>query len=166
MSLGAPLVRKVEPKKWVLESGFVLGGSVERTKADEYEPCLGGYAYVGRGLGEHFEFGILPYGYIYSDYAKMGALFIPVKWDPLPYDKAKHVVLFAGPVLYADSGGYLDRGLGPAGTIGIFPLSRRSKPEKPKGEMKPGDQTLLHEWAVILDRRPDPQEWAQPSGAG
>lgn len=54
----------------------------------------------------------------------------------------------------------------PGNLIGIFPVSRRGKPEKPKREMGPGDQALLHEWAVILERRPEPQEWAEPVGAG
>jgi hypothetical protein len=50
----------------------------------------------------------------------------------------------------------------PGNLIGIFPLpSRRRKPEKAKEDMGPGDQALMHEWADVLERRPEPQEWAQ-----
>ncbi len=112
VSLGTPLVCKVEPKTWIIEGGggLVISGFHETWG-------WGGYAYVGRGLGEHFEIGILPYGYILADYNYAGALFVPVKWDPFAYERPFHWIFFLGPVLYYT---YLDTfsefGLG--GTIG------------------------------------------------
>jgi hypothetical protein len=68
------------------------------------DESFGGYTYLGRGLGEHFEVGILPYGYISNDESWVGALFVPLKFNPFPYDFRAQLTLFAGPVLYAVTG--------------------------------------------------------------
>lgn len=110
VSFGTPLARKVEPNRWILEAGGGLGTTDPRAEAISW----GGYAYVGRGLGEHFEIGILPYYYTFNG-DQVGALCVPVKWDPFNYDKPLHVTFFAGPVLYTFSE---TMGLDAAGTIG------------------------------------------------
>jgi hypothetical protein len=94
VSLGTPLIRQVEPNSWTVEGGVGPGSMYPEN------PGLVGYAYVGRGLGEHFEIGILPYGYAFIDTGYVVALSVPVKWDPFAYESPFHMTFFAGPVLY------------------------------------------------------------------
>jgi hypothetical protein len=83
---------------------------------------VGGYAYIGRGLGEHFEIGILPCGYFASSepYPEaMGAFYVPIKFDPWPYDDIIHVVIYAGPGLCTSTNGVLPQELGTCGIAGL-----------------------------------------------
>ncbi len=105
VSLGTPLVRKIEPNRWIIEGGVGPGVMYDDTIG------LGGYAYVGRGLGKHFEIGILPYGYTFVDSLHVGALFVPVKWDPVAYERPLHLIFFTGPVLYTYYFDTLESGL-------------------------------------------------------
>ena len=94
VSLGTPLVRKIEQNSWIIEGGVGPGWVASDA------PGVGSYVYVGRGLGEHFEIGILPYGYVFVDTGYAVAFSVPVKWDPFAYESPFHMTFFAGPVLY------------------------------------------------------------------
>ncbi len=136
VSLGAPLVRKVEPNRWIFEAGGGPAVSASDT------PGWGAYAYVGRGLGEHFEIGILPYGYAFVDYGHLGALFVPVKWDPFVYEWPFHLIFFTGPVLYTYYFDTFDEsGLAWALGTGFFLVKRTAWP---------GDKVELYSSTSVL----------------
>lgn len=116
MTLGAPVIRPVEPGTWTLEGGVGPAGYTANAAAGTTGSKAGGlgYAYVGRALGKHFELGATCYTYPLSG-SQVGALFIPFKWDPLPHESPLHVILFGGPVFYTGNtlgGGTLALGTG------------------------------------------------------
>ena len=102
LTVGAPLVRKVEPDRLVLEAG---GGAAMAGSPSTFGAA--GYAYVGRSLGRHFEIGILP---TISSFGVDGepswSITLPVKWDPFPYEWPAHLVVFAGPAVAVFGGTY------------------------------------------------------------
>lgn len=107
LTFGAPLARKVEPNSLVVEAGagaamvsdpLVFGG--------------GGYAYVGRSLGKHFEIGVLPVILAFGLGAEpTWSITVPLKWDPFPYESPVHVLAFAGPSVNV---------IGEGGTLGAI----------------------------------------------
>ena len=96
LTLGAPLTRKVVPDSWVLEGA--VGGT------NFGSPGFAGYLYAGKSLGSHFEIGLLPYAYSFTDAVAL-ALTVPVRWDPFPLDWQVHLVPFLGPTIF---GGNVD----------------------------------------------------------
>ncbi len=105
LTLGAPLTRAVQPGTWTLEGGGGLGKD-----GDQVGPL--GYGYVGRALGEHFEIGASLYTYPVGT-GQAGALFVPLKWDPVAHQRALHWLLFGGPAVF---GGTVQGGTFVAGT--------------------------------------------------
>jgi hypothetical protein len=107
LTFGAPLARKVEPGSLVVEAG--VGAAMV------IDPLVfggGGYAYVGRSLGKHFEIGVLPVILAFGlDVEPSWSLTVPFKWDPFPYESPVHVLAFAGPSVTV---------LGEIGTLGAI----------------------------------------------
>lgn len=112
LTMGAPLARKVEPGKWTIEGG---AGVITGPKIASSGSTVGiaAYLYASRALGRHFEIGVLPYYYGYVP-LNVGAVYVPVKWDPFNYDFPFHLTLNAGPLLFVGttSGPTIAAGLG------------------------------------------------------
>ncbi len=93
LTVGAPLVRKVEPDSLVIEAG---GGGVMLGAGAGFGGA--GYAYVGRSIGKHFEIGILPTVAAFGAGSEPAwSITLPFKWDPLPYESPWHLLVFGGP---------------------------------------------------------------------
>lgn len=107
LTMGAPLVRRVEPDRWVLESGG--GATLAGPTAPGASPVFGttGYAYFGRALGKHFEIGLLPViSSLGSGAEAQWSITAPLKWDPFPHDWPTHLIVFAGPSVIVAGGTY------------------------------------------------------------
>jgi hypothetical protein len=98
LTMGAPLARRIEPDSWVIEAGGgVLAGDAGAQGL--------AWAYAGRAIGSHWEVGALGWAYGLGTEV-VGALALPVRWDPVPYERQLHVILGAGPlVFFADGAG-------------------------------------------------------------
>ena len=90
MTLGAPLMRRVEPGRWTVEAAAALTSQ---------GPGFAAHAYIGRALGRHFEIGLMPYGYNLEDLG-VGAVYVPIKWDPLAETSRFRWILHAGPAAF------------------------------------------------------------------
>ena len=106
LTVGAPLTRKVEPDRWVLEAGG--GAAVVGTGTAASAALRGaGYAYAGRALGKHFELGVLPVFYSLGSSAEpYWSITAPLRWDPFPYEWPTHLIVFAGPSVIVAGGTY------------------------------------------------------------
>jgi hypothetical protein len=106
LTVGAPLTRKVEPDRWVLEAG---GGAAVVGAGTAASAVLrgAGYAYAGRALGKHFELGVLPVFYSLGSSAEpYWSITAPLRWDPFPYEWPAHLLVFAGPSIIVAGGAY------------------------------------------------------------
>jgi hypothetical protein len=102
LTVGAPLVRKVEPDSLVVEAG---GGGTMAGAGASFGGM--GYAYIGRSIGKHFELGILPaFAVLGGGVAPGWSITLPFRWDPLPYESPLHVVVFGGPSVIVVDGTY------------------------------------------------------------
>ena len=107
LTFGAPLARKVEPGTLLVEAG---AGAV--MVVDPLVFGGGGYVYVGRSLGKHFEIGVMPVILAFGmDVEPSWSLTVPLKWDPFPYESPVHVLAFAGPSVIV---------IGEGGTVGAI----------------------------------------------
>ncbi len=102
-------------------------------------PGPSGYAYVGKSLGDHFEIGLLPYAYLFAG-GVAGSLFIPLRWDPFPYDWSLHLVPFVGPSAFWGT----VHGMGVTGGLGL------SWQALPWLELHTVGSTLLLDQAISL----------------
>ena len=95
LTVGSPLVRKVEPDQLVMEAG---GGGLMIGSGAAFGGA--GYLYVGRSLGKHVEIGILPVvAGVEGGSGLWWSLTAPVRWDPFPYEAPLHLIVFGGPSL-------------------------------------------------------------------
>jgi hypothetical protein len=116
LTLGAPLARRVEEDRWVLEAG---GGAMTSTSFDH---ALGmGYLYAGRAIGADVEVGMV--GWFLGDATGwIGAVTLPVEWDPLPRSWPVGILVGAAPGIFLSSDGGMEVGLVPNLGIVASPL--------------------------------------------
>ena len=100
LTVGAPLARKVEPGKVIVEGA---GGPLA-TSSTSGSMGFSSYLYAGKNLGKHFEIGLLPYIYRTfvggSGEVLAGVIAVPLKWDPFNYSLPFHLTVFAAPSFF------------------------------------------------------------------
>ena len=109
LTLGAPLTRRIEPGAVLVEAGAGAAG-MGSSSSSAIGPV--GYLYAGWPLGKKFELGILPYAYSLGG-SPLGAVTLPLRWDPFPYEWPVHLIVFAGPTVF------LMDSVSPAATAGL-----------------------------------------------
>jgi hypothetical protein len=116
LTLGAPLARRVEEDRWVLEAG---GGVMCPTS---FEGAAGmGYLYAGRGISTDVEAGLL--GWFVGDATGwIGAVTLPLEFDPLPRSWPVGILVGAAPGIFFSSDGDPEFGLVPNLGIVASPL--------------------------------------------
>ncbi|GEM_PF-6479856 len=101
LTVGAPLARKVEPGKLIVEGS---GGPLVASNTSG-NIGFSSYLYAGKNLGKHFEIGILPYFYhtflggLVGE-VQAGVIAVPLKWDPFNYSWPFHLTIYAAPSLF------------------------------------------------------------------
>jgi hypothetical protein len=111
LTIGAPVVRRLQPNAVSVEAGAAFGN--DDTSAV--------YGYAGVSMMDFAEIGLLPF-YFKEGESDWGRLFIPFRIDPLPYQSPVHISAFTGPVLksYDFSSWTLHSGFG----FSIYPSDR------------------------------------------